>query len=71
MRRLLYPLLLLGTVGLALSASTQGLSPGPAPLDVGIDEALPRSDAGQMLWPLCRDRIRTTCLTARARAWLA
>lgn len=46
-------------------------APEPAPLDVGIDEALPRSYAGQMLWPLCRDRLRTTCLTARARAWLA
>lgn len=45
-------------------------APTPTPLDVGIDEALPRSYAGQMLWPFCRDRLRTTCLTARARSWL-
>lgn len=46
-------------------------APEPAPLDVGIDEELPRGYAGQMLWPLCRDRIHTSCLTARARQWLA
>lgn len=46
-------------------------APEPAPLDVGIDEELPRGYAGQMLWPLCRDALRTRCFTANARRWLA
>lgn len=45
-------------------------SPHAAPVAMGIDEELPRSWAGQMLWPICRERLRTTCFTARLRAVL-
>lgn len=34
---------------------------------MGIDEELPNGWAGQLLWPFCRERLRTTCFTARLR----
>lgn len=44
---------------------------GPAPKDVGVqvdDHLLPSSFLGQLLYPVCRERLDTTCVLSRFRA---